>query len=164
VNIPSRTSMLSVALVVVVAISSVALALSRESSSAPWSWGVEGTLQTHPRCSSEGHAQAPDTCEFRVANPPRVPGRVRLEVRVHNPTASTVCYGLSITTSYLAGVQNFCADPHATGKYHSTSPATDYVDFDLVLYVSTDDKNEPLAPVVLKAPSHFSISFSEAGI
>jgi hypothetical protein len=150
-----------VVLVAVVAIGSIVLAFNRSTPSREWRWRVDGVLEQHPKCSKQGRAEVPSTCQFQVANPPVFAGEVKLDVRVHNTGALPLCYGLSITTSYLAGLQGFCAKPDAFGTYVVTSPAKYYVDFELDIFVSVDSKSQPLSPIPSNSRSPFSISFSE---
>ena len=151
-----------IGLVVAVAVASVVAAHDVGTPSKAWRWMAEGVLDQRPRCSKLGRASVPSTCQFQVANPPVLAGTVRLDVRVHNTGASPLCYGLSIVTSYLAGIQRFCAKPGGYGTYVVTSPAKYYVDFELDVFVSVGTKDQPIAPINATWPSPFSISFSEA--
>jgi len=130
-------------------------------STGAWRWTARGTLAYHARCSNEGHAQVPDTCVFQVPNPPSLAHQVTLDVRVHNTTASRVCYGLSVTTSYLSGLQSFCVKPHARGGYETTNQARFFVDFTLDVFVSTSASNQPLTPTRAPGPSPFTVTVSQ---
>ena len=150
-----------IVLVVVVAIVSIVVTFSPSTASKTWRWRAAGVLEQRPRCSKEGRASTPSTCQFVVANPPLLSGEVTLDVRVHNTGTSALCYGLSIATSYLAGLQGFCAKPGGYGTCVVTSRAKYYVDFELDLFVSVNAKNQPLSPITSTWPSPFVISFSE---
>lgn len=147
--------------VVVLGVSSVAVGFNRSSPSSSWRWKATGVLGQPLRCSKEGRAQTTATCHFDVANPPVLSGRVRFEVRVYNTGTGTLCYGLSIATSYLAGLQGFCAKAKSYGSYVVTSRAEYYVDFELDLFDSVDAKDQPLSPISPPWPSRFEIVFSE---
>ncbi|MGD1013498.1 MAG: hypothetical protein ABR963_03800 [Acidimicrobiales bacterium] len=158
---PSRTGWFLITLVFVVAVGSVVVALSRGTTPTPWRWRAEGVLELHPKCSTLGRAEVPSTCQFQVANPPVLSKRVKLDVRVHNTGTVPLCYGLSISTSYLAGLQSFCAEPGTYGSYVTTSRGKYYVDFELDLFVSDDSKSEPLSPIPSSSRSPFTITFGE---
>ncbi len=149
-------------MVVVLCLGTLALGLGHGTPSRSWRWQAEGVLAQPLRCSKEGRAQVTSTCRFEVANPPVLSGRVRFEVRVYNTGTSTLCYGLSIATSYLAGLQGFCAKAKSYGSYVVTSRAKYYVDFELDLFDSVEVANQPLAPITPPWPSRFEILFSEA--
>lgn len=149
-------------LIATLGVGSVVVAINRGTSSNEWSWRAGGVLGRQTTCSRQGRAQSPATCQFQVANPPVLSGEIRLEVRVHNGDRSAHCYGLSITTSYLAGLQDFCAKAGGYGHYVTMSPARFYVDFELDLFVSVNEKGQPLSPVPSTSRSRFDIVFSEA--
>ncbi len=140
----------------------VVIGVSLGHSTGTWRWRAQGTLAYHARCSNEGHAQVPATCVFQVPNPPSLSHKITLDVRVHNTNATRVCYGLSVTTSYLSGLQSFCVKPHASGGYTTTNQARFFVDFTLDVFVSTSATNEPLAPKRGPGPSSFVVTVSQS--
>lgn len=137
------------------------LGFSLGRSSGPWRWSAAGTLAYDARCSNQGHAQVPDTCVFEVANPPTLSRNMTFDVRVRNTGASRVCYGISVTTSYLSGLQSFCVKPHASGGYETTNQARFFVDFSLDLFATTNATRQPLAPMKEAIESPFVITFSQ---
>jgi len=158
---PTRNVWLLGALAAIVVAASLSIALSHETTPGNWTWSAKGILRTHSKCSKQGRAQVPGTCQFQVANPPKTKGEVRLDVRVHNIGAVAACYGLSITTSYLAGLQSFCDKAGAYGSYVIKNRAEYYIDFTLDLFVSVDSKGQPLTPIAPNSPSPFRVTFSE---
>lgn len=149
-------------LVVAALVAALVIGFGFGRSTASFHWTATGTLTYHARCSKEGHAQVPDTCAFQVPNPPTLAKKITLDVRVHNTSAVRHCYGLSVTTSYLSGLQSFCVKPHASGGYETTNVAKYFIDVTLDLFVSTSSANEPLAPIKTTSRSAFRVTFSQA--
>ncbi len=129
--------------------------------STAWSWRAAGTLGRNEVCSKVGQRLAIDVCGFHVPNAPRTSGTVTGVVRVRNDSLHTECYGVSLSTSYMAGLQSFCAKAKSTGQFKTNGPARHYVDTQLSIFVTSGSKTKPIQPMRSLDASRFTIVFSE---
>jgi hypothetical protein len=128
---------------------------------ARWSWRATGTLGRTAECSKAGVRTAIDICRYRIPNAPKAAGTLTEVVRVKNLSSRTTCYGLSLATSYMAGLQSFCVKPVTTGEYRTSGLARHFDDADLSIFVTSGSKTAPIQAVRDLHLSPFTITFSE---
>lgn len=129
--------------------------------STAWSWRATGSLGRNEVCSKVGQRLVVDVCGFHVPNAPRMSGTVTGVVQVRNKSSHTECYGVSLSTSYIAGLQSFCAKPRSTGQFKTGGPARHYIDTQLSIFVTSGSKTKPIQPIRSLDTSPFTIVFSE---
>ncbi len=128
---------------------------------ATWSWRASGTLGRIAVCSQAGVRTATDVCRYKIPNAPTASGTVTEVVRVKNTSAHRACYGLSISTSYMAGLQSFCVKANSTGQYRASGLARHYFGASLSIFVTSGSKTRPISAIGGSHPSPFTITFSE---
>jgi len=126
-----------------------------------WSWRVAGTLSRHPVCSAKSSPGAQEQCSFKVPNAAKPNGIVTGVVEVRNLNAHTRCFGVSISTSYMAGLNQFCVKAGATGEFRTKGPAHHYIATRLILFVTSGSTNKPIQPMNDSGTYGFVITFSE---
>ena len=131
------------------------------SSASPWSWRVFGTLSRHAHCTSASTPGSLEICSYRITKAPRLNGIETGIVKVHNSSSRTKCYGVSLSTSYMAGLHDFCVKPGATGEYRTSGKARHYVATQLSVFVTNGSKKKPIQPMNDSDHSSFVIIFSE---
>ncbi len=151
-----RRSILLVVLPALVAASGVTPALA----STPWSWKATGTLGVGQECGTRAVSTKDFACAYGVSNPPTSVKKVTLAVSAKNAASTTTCYGLSVSTSYSAGLESFCVKAKSTGTYRSSGPATHYRQLSVSVFVTSGSKNRPIAPEKSDKTSTFSITES----
>ena len=145
-----------------VVLSTVLASTATGAVSTAWSWRAAGTLGRNEVCSKVGQRLAVEVCGFHVPNAPRTTGTVTGVVRVRNDSRHTECYGVSLTTSYMAGLQSFCAKAKSTGQFKTSGPARHYVGTQLTIFVTSGSKTKPIQPTRSLDTSPFTIVFSES--
>lgn len=139
----------------------VALAPVASASSWVWTWKAAGTLSTASTCSKKAQHAPRDECLYQLPDPARSSGTVTGVVSVTNNSARRTCYGVSLSTSYLAGLQSFCVKAHTQAQYTTSGPAAHYRDTQLALFVTSGSKTKPIQPLADASPSPFTITFHE---
>lgn len=129
--------------------------------STTWRWSVSGTLDNHAVCTKSNTAYVHDVCAYKVANAPSKTGTVTGVVRVSNSGAKVTCYGLSLSTTYMAGLHSFCVKPHSTGLYRTSGPARHYDGTQITIFVTSGSKTRPIAPMASAVASPFTITFTQ---
>ncbi len=132
-------------------------------SKTPWSWHVAGVLSRHPVCSSTSGPGSLEICSYRIANAPRPNGVETGVVTVKNTSTSRKCYGISLSTAYMGGLQDFCVNAGSTGHYRTSGPAHHYKATQLSLFVTSGSPTKPIQPRNDSDHSPFTITFSEPG-
>ena len=127
----------------------------------PWKWHVAGTLSRHPVCSANAKPAALEICSYRAPNAPRANGVETGVITVKNSSTSAKCFGVSLSTSYMAGLQDFCVRAGRTGHYRTSGPASHYRAMQLSFFVTSGSKKVPIQPKVDTSHSSFSVVFSE---
>jgi hypothetical protein len=130
-------------------------------SSSVWTWRVSGILSRTSACSRASEHAAADVCLYKVPNPPRASGTVTGVVRVTNTSSRATCYGVSLSTSYMAGLQSFCVKAKSTGQFTTSGPERHYHETQLSFFVTSGSKTRPISPLGDPYPSPFSVTFSE---
>jgi hypothetical protein len=128
--------------------------------SAPWAWKVTGVLGSGEECGTRAVSSSDYACAYSVSNPPDSVKKVMLRVTAKNSSGTLTCFGLSVSTSYSAGLESFCVKPHATGTYRSSGSASHYRQLSVSVFVTSGSKDRPIAPENSKRSSDFSISVS----
>jgi hypothetical protein len=113
-------------------------------------------------CSPAGRLLGGDVCFFKVPNPPRTSGVVTGLVRIKNISSSLKCYGLSISTSYMAGLHSFCVRAHSSGQYRTSGASGHYRQTQLSIFVTNGSTTSPIQPMRDSGASPFSVTFSES--
>ena len=126
-----------------------------------WTWRAAGTLGATPACSKVAVIASHHVCGYRVSNAPRLSGTVTGVVRVKNTSAKVTCYGVSLSTSYMAGLQSFCVKPDSFGQYRTSGPARHYEGTMLSFFVTSGSKTSPIQAIGDRYASPFTITFSE---
>jgi len=126
-----------------------------------WTWRAAGTLGATPVCSKAAVIASHHVCGYRIANAPRSSGTVTGVVRVKNTGAKVTCYGVSLSTSYMAGLQSFCVKPDSSGQYRTSGPARHYERTMLSFFVTSGSKTSPIQAIGDRFASPFTITFSE---
>jgi hypothetical protein len=140
------------------------LVLGSAAAAAPpkaWSWRASGTLGRAPECSKAGVLASHDICGFKIPNAPRASGTVTGVVRVKNTGARVACYGVSLSTSFMAGLQSFCVKANSSGQFITKGPARHYDGTALSFFVTSGSKTEPIQALRGTSTSPFTITFSE---
>ncbi len=130
-------------------------------SSLVWTWKVSGTLSKASTCSAKAQHAPRDECLYRLPDPSKASGTVTGVVAVTNNSAQRTCYGVSLSTSYLGGLQSFCVRAHTVAQYMTKGPAGHYLDTQLALFVTSGSKTKPIQPMGAASPSPFTITFTE---
>jgi hypothetical protein len=131
------------------------------SAHAPWSWRVAGTLSRSSACSKAGERAVGDVCRYQVSNPSQARGTVTGVVTATNTSDRRTCYGVSLSTAYMAGLQSFCVRAKSTGRWVTSGPASHYRDTQVSVFVTSGSTTVPIQPLGDPHPSPFTISFSE---
>ncbi len=150
------------ALVALVLISTSIFALGANASSTTpetWSWSVNGVLGQHAQCSSKATSSAQHACAYSVSRPAKDVTRVKFTFSVSNLATRTVCYGVSLSTSYDAGLQSICVKPKSHGQYSQSGVASHFDQASVSVFVTSGSKNRPIAPEASASSSPFTISF-----
>ncbi len=140
---------------------SVAGAPWASASSWVWTWKAAGTLSTASTCSKKAQHALRDECLYRLPDPTRTSGTVTGVISVTNNGSHRTCYGVSLSTSYLGGLQSFCVRGHTVAEYMTKGPAAHYLDTQLALFVTSGSKTQPIQPLADASPSPFTITFHE---
>jgi hypothetical protein len=139
------------------------LAVSAQpAAAASWTWRGSGTLGASARCASPGQRSGQLVCLFHVIDAPRPAGLETGVVEVTNDTPRRACYGVSIASDYMAGLQDFCVKSHARGRYVTRGPARHYRGTTLSIFVTSGSKTQPIQPERGASASPFVVTFSEA--
>lgn len=125
-----------------------------------WTWHGSGTLGASAHCAAPGRRSGRFVCLFHVADAPAASGMETGVVEVTNDAPRRACYGVSIATDYMAGLQDFCVRGHARGRYVTRGPATNYRGTALSFFVTSGSKTQPIQPEAGTSPSPFTITFS----
>lgn len=133
-------------------------------STGAWKWTDSGTLGRAAACGAHGVRAGVGVCQFKVPNAPVAARVVREVVSVRNTGTRVACFGLSISTSSMAGLQSFCAKPGATGTYQTSGPAKDFRSTSLSVFVTSGSKSKPIAPVSDSHVYPFTVTFSEPSV
>ena len=128
---------------------------------APWSWRASGSLGKVISCSGTGARGAGNTCSFTLTDPPSGPGIVEELVSLRNTSTQRVCYGISLSTSHMAGLQSFCVKPRSTGQYRQHGAAGDYRGGRISIFVTSGSRAQPIGAVKSSSKSPFTVVFSE---
>jgi hypothetical protein len=112
-------------------------------------------------CSKVGERLSSIVCGFHVPNAPRLKLRETGVVRFVNTSARTKCYGLSISTSYMAGLRSICVKARSTGRLTMSGPAFQFRSTQLSIFVTSGSTSTPIAPLRDRDSSRFTIIFSE---
>ena len=129
---------------------------------APWSWRASGSLGEVISCSGTGARAAGNTCSFTLTDPPSGRGTVEALVSVRNTSTRRVCYGISLSTSYMAGLQSFCVKPRSTGQYKQHGAAGDFRGGRISIFVTSGSRKQPIGAVKSSSKSPFTVLFSES--
>ncbi|MHB1208192.1 MAG: hypothetical protein ACYC1I_00615 [Acidimicrobiales bacterium] len=133
------------------------LLVTTSSASTTWSWHASGTLGARQNCSKVGVRLSKLVCGFHVANAPRSSVRETVRVRFTNTTARTTCFGLSISTSYMGGLQSVCVKAKASGAIAMGGPGRHFRDTQLSVFVTSASTTRPIAPMRDRATYHFTV-------
>jgi hypothetical protein len=139
-------------------------ALGSAAAAAParaWSWRASGTLGRAAECSKAGVLASHDICAFKIPDAPRASGTVTGVVRVKNTGERVACYGVSLSTSFMAGLQSFCVKANSSGQFITKGSARHYDRTRLSFFVTTGSKTEPIQAIRGTTASPFTITFSE---
>ena len=128
----------------------------------PWSWRASGSLGKLISCSGTGARAAGNACSFTLTDPPSGPGKVEELVSLRNTSTQRVCYGISLSTSYVAGLQSFCVKPRSTGQYKQHGVAGDYRGGRISIFVTSGSRAQPIGAVKSSSKSPFRVLFSES--
>lgn len=137
------------------------LLVTTSSASTPWSWHASGTLGAHQHCSKDGVRLSNLVCGFHVANAPSSSVRETVRVRFTNTTAHRACFGLSISTSYMAGVRSVCVKATSSGGISMSGPGRHYRGTQLSVFVTSGSTTKPIAPMRDRATYPFTVLFSQ---
>ena len=129
---------------------------------ASWTWRATGSLGTHSVCAGASRKASSLVCLYRVPNAPRTSGEVTGVVQVTNRSDRITCYGVSLSTSYMGGVQSFCVGPHSTGSYRTGGAASHYRATQISLFVTSGSKTAPVSPERDATSSPFTVTFRES--
>lgn len=146
---------------VIAALVAVTGVTASATSKVEWSWKVSGTLARVSTCSSKGQPTTPDQCLFQLPNPAFATGTVTGVVLVTNTSGHRTCYGVSISTSYLVGLQSVCVKAHAEGQYTTKGRASHYDSTQLGVFVTNGSPDAPIQALRPAHSSRFTIAFTE---
>ena len=128
----------------------------------PWSWRAFGSLGKPISCSGTGARAAGNTCSFTLIDPLSGSGTVEELVSVRNASAQRFCYGISLSTSYRAGLQSFCVKPRSTGQYKQHGAAGDYRGGRISIFVTSSSRKQFIGAVKSLSKSPFTVLFCES--
>lgn len=135
--------------------------LSAHESSAPtsgaWSVDIVGTLNGDATCSNGTSVGHHDACESRVPNLPMKFRTEKVDLLVVNESSKRTCYGVSISSTYLAGLNSFCVGGYERHHYRVSGPAAHFRDLNLILFVTSASSNVPIGPIPDTAATGFQI-------
>jgi hypothetical protein len=89
-------------------------------------------------------------------------GTVEQLVSVRNTSTQRVCYGISLSTSYRAGLQSFCVKPRSTGQYKQHGAAGDYRGGRISIFVTSSSRKQFIGAVKSSSKSPFTVLFCES--
>lgn len=131
------------------------------SAATTWSWHTMGTLGVQQNCSKVGARLSALVCGFHVANAPSSNARESLHVVFANTTSRTACFGVSVSTSQMAGLRSVCVKARGVGSIAMSGPGREYRATQLSLFVTSGSATKPIAPVRVNSTYPFSILVSQ---
>lgn len=140
----------------------VATALgSGASAASTWRWSASGTLGRPVTCSHAGTRYLNKSCSYRIPDAPRASLRETGVVKVTNLGDKEACYGLSISSTYMAGLRRVCVKPASAGRLRFVGPARHFRSTRLSIFVSVASANQPIRPITSTNRSRFTINFTQ---
>lgn len=137
------------------------LLVTTSAASTTWSWHASGTLGAHQNCSKVGVRLSKLVCGFHVTDAPSSSVRETVRVRFTNATSHTTCFGLSISTSYMAGLRSVCVKAKSSGGIAMSGPGRHYRGTQLSIFVTSGSTTKPIAPIRDRATYAFTVLFSQ---
>ncbi len=131
------------------------------SAATTWSLHTMGTLGVQQNCSKVGARLSALVCGFHVANAPSSNARESLHVVFANTTSRAACFGVSVSTSQMAGLRSVCVKARDLGNIVMSGPGREYRATQLSLFVTSGSAKKPIAPVRVNATYPFSILVSQ---
>ena len=128
----------------------------------PWSWRASGSLGKVISCSGSGARAEGNSCAFNLTDPPSGPGTVAEIVSVRNTSPKRVCYGISLSTLHMAGLQSFCVKADSTGRYRQHGATGNYRGGRVSIFVTSGSRTQPIGAIKGSSKSSFTIVFSES--
>jgi hypothetical protein len=125
--------------------------------SSTWSWKATGTVGLKTVCLKSTVPVSDHVCSYAVPNAKQTKGTESLLVMFKNATDKSLCFGVSISSSYDAGLQSVCSKPHAIAKYKVTGSVQHFRQTNVSLFVTSGSKSKPIAPVKPTASTNFQI-------
>jgi hypothetical protein len=122
-----------------------------------WNNDIVGTLDGNAACSNGSSIGHYETCESSIPNLPTKFRTENLDLRVVTESSKQTCYGVSISSSYLAGINSFCVGGYAHHDYRLTGPAAHFRDLNVSLFVTSNSNSGPIGPIPDTSASPFQI-------
>gem|GEM_PF-2070247 len=146
-------------MLLIFSVGSAIISAHKNSTSTPdtWSNDIVGTLDGNATCSNGSSIGHYETCESTIPNLPTRFRSENLDLRVVNESSKRTCYGVSVSSSYLAGINSFCVGGYAHRDYRLTGPAVHFRDLSVSLFVTSNSKNVPIGPIPDASASPFQI-------
>ena len=150
-------------LLCVLACSTVLVTQNAFAASSSWTWLATGSVGQVMHCLSPSSSAVAtkDVCEFHVTEPPSSTALVTETLVLKNTSAKRVCVGLSIATSYMGGVQQFCVSPNASTTHREHGPGSHYRQTLVSIFITSGSRSRPIAPIVSGSTCSFSLTFAQ---
>ncbi|HUX03764.1 MAG TPA: hypothetical protein VMV53_02500 [Acidimicrobiales bacterium] len=126
-----------------------------------WRWTASGTLGRTVTCLHAGTRYLNKSCSYRIPDAPRAPVRETGVIKVSNPGSRDACYGVSISSTYMAGLRRLCVKATSTGRLRFVGPARHFRSTRLSIFVTVASNNRPIHPITSTSRSRFTITFSQ---
>jgi len=127
----------------------------------PWHWSASGTLGPHVTCSHAGTRLAHKSCSYRIPDAPSASRRETGVITVHNLGSRRACYGVSVSSTYMAGLRRLCVGSASTGRLRLVGIARHYRSTHLSIFVTVLATNQPIHPITSASRSWFAIVFTQ---
>jgi hypothetical protein len=126
-----------------------------------WSWSASGQLGRDVSCVGFESHSSKTACEFSFASAPGT-DVVHETVTFSNQNAITTCYGIAISTSYMAGLNSLCVKGHSSLQFKNQGNARHFKDTSLSVFVTSGSTSRPIDAIPDRGRTTFTVVFSES--